>query len=113
MAPTLSKLITKKNAAGAVSVAVLIWLLRTRKKHNSDNNPVVSVMNMLNMNKTPKKAKAQVDAVFFRQLRRLLSILIPGPFSAEMGYFVLIALSLVSRSLCDLWLIHTATYIET
>jgi ATP-binding cassette subfamily D (ALD) protein 3 len=62
--------------------------------------------------KTPQKAKVRVDAVFFRQLRHLLSIVIPGPFSSEIGFLLLVALSLIARSVCDLWFIHTVTYIE-
>ena len=62
--------------------------------------------------KSPQKTKAHVNAVFFRQLRQLLSVVVPGPFSPEMGFLWLIALSLISRTLCDLWLIHNATYIE-
>ncbi|PNF17696.1 ATP-binding cassette sub-family D member 3 [Cryptotermes secundus] len=64
------------------------------------------------LQKSPQKSKARVDAVFFRQLRHILSIVIPGLFSAEVGFLCLIALALISRSLCDLWLIHTSTYIE-
>jgi ATP-binding cassette subfamily D (ALD) protein 3 len=62
--------------------------------------------------KSPQKMKARVDAVFFRQLCHLLSIVIPGPFSGEVGFLFLVAVALIARSVCDLWLIHTGTYIE-
>jgi len=71
----------------------------------------VSLSNMV-LQKSPQKMKARVDAVFFRQLRHLLSVVIPGPFSGEVGFLLLVALALVARSVCDLWLIHTSTYIE-
>ena len=61
----------------------------------------------------PKSPKARVDAEFFNQLRQLLVVGIPGVFSKEAAYVFLIAGSLVARSLCDLWLIHTGTLIET
>ena len=62
--------------------------------------------------KSPKKSKAQVDGRFFKQLRFLLGIIIPSPFSKEFAYLLLVAGSLVSRSLCDLWLIQHSTQIE-
>jgi len=64
------------------------------------------------LQKSPQKMKARVDAVFFRQLCHLLSIVIPGPFSGEVGFLFLVAVALIARSVCDLWLIHTGTYIE-
>jgi hypothetical protein len=72
---------------------------------------VLLISNMV-LQKSPQKTKARVDAVFFRQLRHLLSIVIPGPFSGEVGFLLLVALALRARSVCDLWLIHTSTYIE-
>ena len=54
-----------------------------------------------------------MDAVFFRRLRRLLAILIPSPFSSPVGYIVLVALVLVARTACDVWLIKNHTMIET
>jgi len=69
-------------------------------------------MSNMVLQKSPQKVKARVDAVFFRQLRHLLSIVIPGPFSGEVGFLFLVALALIARSVCDLWLIRTTTYIE-
>ncbi|XP_011495627.1 PREDICTED: ATP-binding cassette sub-family D member 3 [Ceratosolen solmsi marchali] len=60
-----------------------------------------------------KRPKAHVNREFFEQLCQLLSIGIPGIFTAETGFILLIAVSLMARSLCDLWLIHTGTLIET
>ncbi|KAL1116830.1 hypothetical protein AAG570_005300, partial [Ranatra chinensis] len=62
--------------------------------------------------KEPAKIKAQVDGVFFRQIRALLSIAIPGITSPEAGFMILVAISLVTRSLCDLWMIQNTTCIE-
>lgn len=58
------------------------------------------------------KLKAQVDRKFFSQLGQLIKIAVPGWSSPECGLFVLIALSLISRSMCDLWLIDNGTKIE-
>jgi hypothetical protein len=41
--------------------------------------------------KSPHKMKARVDAVFFRQLRHLLSVVTPGPFSREVGFLLSVA----------------------
>ncbi|CAI4224193.1 unnamed protein product [Auanema sp. JU1783] len=56
--------------------------------------------------------KAHVDAAFFRKLRRILKILVPGVFSSEFFYAVLIAFSLLCRTYADVWMITTATRIE-
>lgn len=61
----------------------------------------------------PKSPKAQVNAVFFHRLRQLLKIGIPGILSPEFGCVLLVAISLVGRTLCDLWLIQKTTLIET
>lgn len=62
---------------------------------------------------TNKTQKAHVNKQFMRQLQVLLKISIPGIFSAEFGFLILIAVSLVARSLCDIWMIQNGTMIET
>ncbi|KAL7287473.1 hypothetical protein TKK_0018574 [Trichogramma kaykai] len=121
MAPNLSKLVTRKSVASAAAVAALLYILKRRrgKRHNyysvkpksqwPPNNDVQYVIK----EEKPKQPKAHVNKEFFRQLRQLLAIGIPGVFTVEAGYALLIALSLVGRSLCDLYLIHTSTLIET
>lgn len=61
----------------------------------------------------PKGPKAQVNAVFFRRVLQLLKIGIPGVLTSEFGMVILVAASLVGRTLCDLYLIKKATEIET
>ena len=56
--------------------------------------------------------KAHVDIVFFKQLMKLIKIAIPSWTSLEAGLLVVIAGSLVARSLCDLWIINFGTKIE-
>lgn len=63
--------------------------------------------------KPSKKVKAQVDLVFLRQLKQLMQIVIPGVFSSESAFLVLVALSLVARSVCDIWMIQNGTLVET
>lgn len=62
--------------------------------------------------KSETKTKTHIDRKFFSQLAHLLKIAIPEWSSSESGLFLLIALSLISRSVCDLWLIDTGTKIE-
>ncbi|CAI5441286.1 unnamed protein product [Caenorhabditis angaria] len=59
-----------------------------------------------------KSHKAHVDLVFFRKLQRILKILIPGFFSKETFYLVLIAVSLLCRTYADVYMIITSTKIE-
>lgn len=70
-------------------------------------------MDCVPLQEKPKGPKAQVNAVFFRRLYQLLKIGIPGILSPEFGYVFLVAFALVSRTLCDLWLIKKNTLIET
>lgn len=62
--------------------------------------------------KNKKGPKAQVDARFFAELKALWKIMVPGLWTKEAGYMALIAFSLISRSMCDLWLIQHTTLIE-
>lgn len=116
MAPTLSKLATKRTLTGAAAVAVLIYMLKRRNKRQVVKSrsawPANDIHYVIKEEK-PKGPKAHVNAVFFRQLRLLLSIGIPSVVSSEFGFALLIAGSLVSRSLCDLWMINIGTLIES
>lgn len=56
--------------------------------------------------------KAHVNREFFKNLYSLLKIVVPGWTSKESGLLFLVALSLVARSLCDLWMINNGTKIE-
>jgi ATP-binding cassette subfamily D (ALD) protein 3 len=53
-----------------------------------------------------------VDGVFFSRLWRLLKILIPGPFTPESGFMVLVAAMMLSRTWCDVWMLKNGTAIE-
>ena len=53
-----------------------------------------------------------MDANFWRQLKFLLRVGIPGWLSPEAGFMGLVAVSLVARTLCDIWMIRHATITE-
>jgi len=112
---SFSKYATKQTAAGAVAVSFVIYYL-AKKRNALKSGPVrrldVPEVKYVIGEKTTHKVKAHVDAAFFKQLKFLLSIGVPGLFSKESGFMFLIAISLAARTLCDLWMINNATSIE-
>lgn len=72
----------------------------------------IKLIFFLQQEKRKSAPRAHVDAAFFRQLKKLLAIGIPGILSPEAGFVLLVAGSLVARSLCDLWMIRISTIIE-
>ncbi|XP_060686557.1 ATP-binding cassette sub-family D member 3a isoform X1 [Hemiscyllium ocellatum] len=108
----LSKLLTPKHSAfGAAAVFVLFALSRRRGRgtSHSKNDGKLSLQN----EKEGKKEKAVVDGVFFARIWRILKIMVPGMFSQESAYLVLIAVMLVARTYCDVWMIQNGTMIES
>eukprot|EP00026_Physarum_polycephalum_P004379 Phypoly_transcript_04397.p1 GENE.Phypoly_transcript_04397~~Phypoly_transcript_04397.p1 ORF type:complete len:659 (+),score=90.82 Phypoly_transcript_04397:98-2074(+) len=59
-----------------------------------------------------KNERVAVNALFFKRLGSLLKIILPGVFTPETGFMLLVSLSLVSRTTADLWVISTSTSIE-
>lgn len=59
-----------------------------------------------------KGERVSVNAVFFKRIGSLLKIVLPGVFTPETGFMLLVSLSLVSRTTADLWVISTSTSIE-
>ncbi|KAK6624683.1 ATP-binding cassette sub- D member 3 [Polyplax serrata] len=113
MAPNYSKFLAKKGVvSAAAALSVLLWYLRTKKGKKRTRKPHVDIKYTIG-SKPTQKIKAHVDMNFVRQLRKLLSITIPGLFSAQSGFLVLIAISLVARSACDIWMIQNGTLVET
>ncbi|XP_078416944.1 ATP-binding cassette sub-family D member 3a [Cetorhinus maximus] len=108
----LSKLVTAKHTAlGAAAVFVLFALSRRRGKNraHSKTDGKASLQN----EKEVKKEKAVVDGVFFARIWRILKIMVPGTFSQESAYLILIAAMLVARTYCDVWMIQNGTMIES
>ncbi|XP_054275529.1 ATP-binding cassette sub-family D member 3 [Macrosteles quadrilineatus] len=115
MAPNLSKYVTPKSVAGAATVSFILWLISQKRKSKPTKlrKPQVPDIQYLIGDKTPTPTKkAQVDAVFFAQLRKILSICVRGVFTAETGFLVLVAFSLMARSMCDIWMIQNHTAAE-
>ncbi|KAF7992527.1 hypothetical protein HCN44_004871 [Aphidius gifuensis] len=117
MAPAISKFVTKQNIAGAFAITTLIWWLKRKRTRRIPKSralwPTNNVQYVINEQQKPKSpSRAHVDAAFFRQLKQLLVIGIPSLFSLEAGFVILVAGSLVARSLCDIWMIRMSTLIE-
>uniref|UniRef100_A0A4W3H972 ATP-binding cassette, sub-family D (ALD), member 3b n=1 Tax=Callorhinchus milii TaxID=7868 RepID=A0A4W3H972_CALMI len=116
----LSKLVTGRNssltaaaaatAAAATTALAFAYLVRRKRRNTllSKNGGKV-----LTSDKESKKDKAVVDGVFFSRLWRILKIMVPGLVSQESAYLLLIAVMLVARTYCDVWMIQNGTLIES
>ncbi|XP_053325015.1 ATP-binding cassette sub-family D member 3 [Spea bombifrons] len=106
MAPVYSKYLTVRNSSAAGAALFVLYLLSKRRR-KSGKIPVQ------NNEKDGKKEKAVVDRVFFMRIGRILRILVPKAFSKESGYLLLIAVMLIARTYCDIWMIQNGTFIES
>lgn len=119
MAPSLSKYANKNCVIAAAGVSTLLWILANRRKKRIGNDIKKKTKNKeedvkyLIAEKTSPTVKVQVDRKFFNQLGQLLKIVIPGITTKESFLMVLVAMSLVARSACDIWLINNGTKIES
>nr|ASS36024.1 ABCD3 [Samia ricini] len=121
MAPNLSKLTQRTDVkiALAASAALSAWIINNSIKsrtHKNVNNkgtlsPEERIQYMIK-ERDKKSPRAQVDAKFLSELKALWKIMMPGLWTKESGFMVLIAFSLISRSMCDLWLIQHTTLVE-
>jgi ATP-binding cassette subfamily D (ALD) protein 3 len=88
-----------------------------RQKHISDKKRE-QVAQQLALNKSQtaqanaRKDKIVVNMAFFKKLFFLLKIMIPGIFTSEFGFLMLVAGSMVARTYCDVWMIKNGTAIE-
>lgn len=115
MAPSVSKLLYSKTSAATIcSAFALFYISRSLPSHFSKQKRKSTLADIkVNLQDDKgKKSKAAVDAVFFSRLYKILKILIPGWFCPESGLLVLVAVSLVFRTVCDVWMIQHGTSIE-
>lgn len=120
MAPNFSKLTSRTDVriALAASAALSAWLIKnsfksskSRKSRTGALLPEDQIQYMIK-EKNKKSPRAQVDAKFISELKVLWKIMMPSLWSKEGAFMTLIAFSLISRSMCDLWLIQQTTLIE-
>ncbi|XP_070381240.1 ATP-binding cassette sub-family D member 3 [Dermacentor albipictus] len=113
MAAAWSKMLEQRRPAVVAGTVALIYawsyfrFLRKQKRSRE-----LAAAALVFDKKDAKKEKAHVDREFFRQLGSLLKVVIPGVFTPEFGYMLLVASSLIGRTLCDIWLIRNGTVIE-
>ncbi|KAL4237173.1 ATP-binding cassette sub- D member 3 [Mactra antiquata] len=107
----LSKLNTRNTAVTtAIGVAVyVIYRNRVSKKQLKETSQIKVVVH----ENAGRKERAAVDGVFFRRMGKILSILLPSYLSPEVWYLVLVAVSLISRTYADVWMIQNGTAIES
>ena len=58
------------------------------------------------------RSKVGVDGKFFGSMKKILAILIPSPLSPEALYMGLVAVMMISRTYCDVWMLNNGTAIE-
>uniref|UniRef100_A0A8D0G9J5 ATP-binding cassette sub-family D member 3 n=1 Tax=Sphenodon punctatus TaxID=8508 RepID=A0A8D0G9J5_SPHPU len=63
--------------------------------------------------KDVKRERAVVESVFVSRICQILKIMVPRTFCKETGYLGLIAIMLIVRTYCDIWMIQNGTVIES
>ncbi|XP_065114594.1 ATP-binding cassette sub-family D member 3a isoform X1 [Paramisgurnus dabryanus] len=109
----VSKYLTAKNSAVAGGVLLVLYLLKQRRKTSRLNRKGGSSENLNGEQKDAKKERAAVDKLFFIRICRIIKIMVPRLFSKETWYLLLIAVMLVTRTYCDVWMIQNGTMIES
>uniref|UniRef100_A0A8C1I2N3 ATP-binding cassette, sub-family D (ALD), member 3a n=1 Tax=Cyprinus carpio carpio TaxID=630221 RepID=A0A8C1I2N3_CYPCA len=105
----VSKYLTVKNSAGAGGILLVLYFLQQRRR-SAGLNRYVKTHEV--PNKVGKKERAAVDKLFFIRISRILRVMVPRFFSKETWYLFLIAVMLVTRTYCDVWMIQNGTMIE-
>ncbi|XP_066247854.1 ATP-binding cassette sub-family D member 3 [Euwallacea similis] len=121
MAPNYSKFLTRNNAIATSGAVILAWIIlfrrqqakfKVERKKIKKEEEEEDVKYLISEN-TETKVKVQVNKKLLIQLCQLFKITVPGWTTPESGMFFLIAVSLVARSMCDLWMINQGTNIES
>ncbi|XP_006882483.1 PREDICTED: ATP-binding cassette sub-family D member 3 isoform X4 [Elephantulus edwardii] len=107
-----SKYLTARNSSVAGAALLLLCILHRRRRALGLHGKKSGKPPLQN-EKEVKKERAVVDKVFFSRLSKILKIMVPRTFCKETGYLVLIAVMLVSRTYCDVWMIQNGTLIES
>ncbi|KAI7859139.1 ABC transporter transmembrane region 2-domain-containing protein [Circinella umbellata] len=108
MAHVLS--ILKRKRSASVLVITLIYALYKAKSHfqsqagsSGTQAGSHSNRNASNSTKRHKRGKVGVNSTFFKQMRELLPICIPGVFTKEAGLLAGLATVLIARTWLDIW----------
>ncbi|KAJ6658388.1 hypothetical protein lerEdw1_020092 [Lerista edwardsae] len=103
---------TMAGGAAAAAACALLCLLSKRRKaaalHRKKSGKTLS-----SNEKEVKKEKAAVDRVFLARICQIIRVMVPRTFCKETGYLILIAIMLILRTYCDIWMIQNGTVIES
>ncbi|KAL1280171.1 hypothetical protein QQF64_014771, partial [Cirrhinus molitorella] len=108
----VSKYLTAGNSSIAGALLFAVYVLKQRLSSGTNRDKGASKP-LLDNDKDRKTDKAAVDKVFFRRICHIMKILLPQTFCKETGYLLLIAVMLMARTYCDVWMIHNGTMIES
>uniref|UniRef100_A0A673N874 ATP-binding cassette sub-family D member 3-like n=1 Tax=Sinocyclocheilus rhinocerous TaxID=307959 RepID=A0A673N874_9TELE len=108
----VSKYLTAGNSSIAGALLFAVYVLKQRLSSETNGEKGASKP-LLDNDKDRKTDKAAVDKVFFRRICHIIKILLPQTFCKESGYLLLIAVMLMARTYCDVWMIHNGTMIES
>nr|XP_061811612.1 ATP-binding cassette sub-family D member 3-like isoform X1 [Nerophis lumbriciformis] len=108
-----SKYVTAKNSSIAGGILLTLYLLKKLSRRSKPDNLKGGSNLVFNLEKDGKKDRAAVDKIFFLRILRILRIMVPQVFCMETGYLILIAVMLVARTYCDVWMIQNGTMIES
>ncbi|XP_062843524.1 ATP-binding cassette sub-family D member 3-like [Trichomycterus rosablanca] len=102
----VSKYLTARNSSitGAAALLTFYLLKHYRKTTKSSVN---------NFQQDHRQHKGVMDKLFISRIYKVLRILMPQVFCKESGYLLLIAVMLLARTYCDVWMIHNGTMIES
>ncbi|XP_059391109.1 ATP-binding cassette sub-family D member 3-like isoform X2 [Carassius carassius] len=109
----VSKYMTSKNSAVAGGILLVLYFLKQRRKSAGLNRKKGSSNDLSSEQKDGKKDRAAVDKLFFIRISRIIRIMVPRFFCKETWYLLLIAVMLVTRTYCDVWMIQNGTLIES
>ncbi|XP_052398761.1 ATP-binding cassette sub-family D member 3 isoform X2 [Carassius gibelio] len=109
----VSKYMTAKNSAVAGGILLVLYFLKQRRKSAGLNRKKGSSNDLSSEQKDGKKDRAAVDKLFFIRISRIIKIMVPRFFCKETWYLLLIAVMLVTRTYCDVWMIQNGTLIES
>lgn len=104
MAPTLSKLATYTSAISTAAVLYVIY------KRTQDSKYVRASFERPSHER--KRPAVAVNATFFKKLWQLYCICNPGILTPETGFIVMVAVMMLLRTYCDLWMIANTTMME-
>jgi ATP-binding cassette subfamily D (ALD) protein 3 len=96
---------------GLSGIAAVLYVI-LRKMAATREKDAQSIFERDGSSSRNKSEKVAVDLTFLKHIAHLLSILVPGPLSKESGYLVMVALAMLSRTWCDVWMLRNGTAIE-